>query len=217
MQLIRLIRSPRILMFNDKTKNILKELEIQQKEFINIADVIFKDAIYSNCNFKGINFAESRFVDVRFDDCIFDKCDLNNTKFSNCYIKTVKFSECKLIGIDWSGFNYSAFFSEINFNECLLSYGCFISLKIKKIIMKNCICKEADFEGADLQKGDFFGTDFLGSRFVNTNLQEASFINAKNYTIDPSVNKIKKAVFSLPEVYNLLNCLDIIVKPRTEN
>ena len=191
--------------------------EFEKKEFNKTEDVFFKNARYSECSFKGITPGQRVFSDISFVDCTFFKCDFANTLFINCYVKAVKFSHCKLMGIDWSGFNYSAFFNEnLSFDECILDYGCFIGLKARKLTMKNCMCKEADFENADLQKSNFFGTDFAGSRFVNTDLQEASFLNAKNYSINPVVNKIKKGVFSLPDVYNLLDCLDIIIRPRID-
>ena len=192
-------------------------MELEKLEFKKAAGLVLKDMTYCECVFKGINLtAESRFVNVTFDDCVFEKCDFSNIKFVGCHIKTARFLHCKLVGIDWSSFVYSAFFSEIVFDECILNYGCFIGLKVKQITIKNSICKEADFEQAVLPKSDFFGTDFLGSRFVNTDLREANFLNAKNYRIDPSLNNIKKAIFSFPDVSGLLECLDIVIRPRQD-
>jgi hypothetical protein len=43
------------------------------------------------------------------------------------------------------------------------------------------------------------------------NLEKADFSTAKNYTIDAENNKLKKAIFSLPEVIGLLSKYDIII------
>jgi hypothetical protein len=47
------------------------------------------------------------------------------------------------------------------------------------------------------------------AKFENTILQKADLRSAFNYAIDPEINKIKKAKFSLPEVTGLLKKYDI--------
>jgi hypothetical protein len=49
----------------------------------------------------------------------------------------------------------------------------------------------------------------MGSSFENTNLEKADFGTAYNYSINPNLNRIKKAKFSLPAVTGLLDQYDI--------
>ena len=78
--------------------------------------------------------------------------------------------------------------------------------------MVECIAREVDFTGTNLTRANLAKTDFLGSRFADTNLSYADFSEAVNYGIDPRTNRLKKAVFSIPEVVSLLSAFDIVLK-----
>ena len=43
----------------------------------------------------------------------------------------------------------------------------------------------------------------------NCNLSKANFLEAKNYAINPQVNKIQKGKFSIPEALSLLRGFEI--------
>jgi len=73
----------------------------------------------------------------------------------------------------------------------------------------HCDLQEADFVEADLSKSLFIESDLNGAVFENTNLEKADFRTATNYSIDPEINRIKKARFSVPDVIGLLDKLDI--------
>jgi uncharacterized protein YjbI with pentapeptide repeats len=85
----------------------------------------------------------------------------------------------------------------------------FYQLRIRKTVFRNCSVKEADFTEADLGAGVFDGCDLQHARFDRTNLEGADFRTAFNYILDPSVNKIKKARFSLAGLPGLLAHYDI--------
>ena len=42
--------------------------------------------------------------------------------------------------------------------------------------------------------------DFTRATFENTNIEKADFRTSFNYSMDPEINRIKKAKFSLPNV-----------------
>jgi fluoroquinolone resistance protein len=69
-----------------------------------------------------------------------------------------------------------------------------------------------DFTDADISQCVFDNCDLLGSIFKNTNLEKADLITASNYSIDPELNRLKKAKFSQPAVVGLLDKYDIIIK-----
>ena len=82
----------------------------------------------------------------------------------------------------------------------------------KKVPFLNCEFSDSDFKGTFLYEASFEGSFFRGTVFHNANLEKASFVNAHGYNIDPRVNKIKKAVFSAPDVLSLLSHLEIVIK-----
>jgi hypothetical protein len=48
--------------------------------------------------------------------------------------------------------------------------------------------------------------------FENTNIEKADFRTSFNYSINPEINRIKKAMFSKQGVVGLLNHLDIDIE-----
>lgn len=78
--------------------------------------------------------------------------------------------------------------------------------------IKECAAHNTDFENTNLSKTNCTGTDFLNAKFNDADLSFADFTGAFNYSINPNKTKIKKAKFSLPEVVNLLEAWDVIIK-----
>ena len=74
------------------------------------------------------------------------------------------------------------------------------------------MAREVDFTGTNLTRANLGKTDFLGSRFADTDLRYADLSKAVNYAIDPTTNRLKKTVFSMPEAVSLLSAFDIILK-----
>ena len=101
---------------------------------------------------------------------------------------------------------------DITFKSTNLSNAIFIGLNLSNVTMSDCIAKGAVFEEVDLSNANLSGSDFEEAIFKNTILTKASFVNAKNYTIDHSYNNIKEAKFSLPEASRLLNGLGIVIE-----
>ncbi len=58
----------------------------------------------------------------------------------------------------------------------------------------DCKLTDVDFTEADLAKVNFDNCDFSGSIFDRSNLENANFNTAFNYSIDPEDNKIKGAM-----------------------
>lgn len=71
--------------------------------------------------------------------------------------------------------------------------------------------QEVDFTEADLSISTFDHCDLSNAKFEKTNLEKADFTTAYNYTIDPEINRIKKARFAIPEVIGLLSKYDIVI------
>ena len=69
--------------------------------------------------------------------------------------------------------------------------------------------QEVDFTEADLTEVVFDYCDLSGAIFDNTLLEKADFRTAYHYTINPEINKIKKAKFSIAGIAGLLRKYDI--------
>lgn len=68
---------------------------------------------------------------------------------------------------------------------------------------------EVDFTEADLTQAIFDNCDLTDAIFINSNLEKADLSSAYNYSIDPEINKMKKAKFTWPGVVGLLDKYDI--------
>jgi uncharacterized protein YjbI with pentapeptide repeats len=82
---------------------------------------------------------------------------------------------------------------------------------MKKTIFSRCSLQEVDFTETDLTEVSFNECDLQLAKFEHTVLEKADLRTSFNYSIDPAVNKIKKARFSLPDVLKLLEKYDIII------
>ena len=80
---------------------------------------------------------------------------------------------------------------------------------MRKIIFDHCSIQEASFVDADLSEARFVECDLSQAIFQNTILEKADFQTAHNYSINPEINKIKKAKFALAGLPGLLQKYDI--------
>jgi len=83
---------------------------------------------------------------------------------------------------------------------------------MKKTNFIDCSLKEVDFAETDLTMAAFTNCDLSGASFMRTILEKADFRTAKNYALDPEINKIKKAKFSYLELAGLLAKYDIDIE-----
>jgi uncharacterized protein YjbI with pentapeptide repeats len=111
----------------------------------------------------------------------------------------VHFDACQHLGLAFS------------FEGCQLTHSSFFKLKIKNTQFKNCILQEADFAEADLTNAVFSDSNLSGAIFDHTALEKSDFRGAYGYAIDPDINKIKKARFSLSGIPGLLTKYDIYI------
>ena len=85
-------------------------------------------------------------------------------------------------------------------------------MKIKKTVFKTSSLHEVDFAEADLSNSLFDNCDLAHAIFENTNLEKSDFRSSFNYSINPEINKIKKAKFSLNGIAGLLEKYDIDIE-----
>ncbi len=189
----------------------MQQLLIQDKHFdkLNFRVASLDKAEYENCKFSNCDFSGSNFSDIKFIDCEFKSCNLSLVKLIKTVFRDVTFKDCKLLGLLFENCNPFGF--ALSFNNCNLTHASFFKLEMKKANFENSKLQEVDFSECNLTAAVFGNCDFLNAKFENTILEKADLRSSYNYLIDPNINRIKKAKFSLTELPGLLYKHDIEV------
>lgn len=194
-----------------ETTNPFPDTYYEERDFTGVScrGIEIREVEFFQCRFDGCQFLECVFRDCRFEQCVFEKCDLSVVKPLESRFTDVRFLKSKMLGIDWT---QAAMPATLVFQNCIVSHSMFQKLSLRNLEMSDCIAHEVDFTSANLTKANFARTDFVNSRFVDVNLNGADFSHATNYAIDPTANRLKKTMFTLPEAMSLLSAFDIVLK-----
>ena len=176
-------------------------------ESLKFQNTILEVGDYENCTFRNCNFSGSDLSNINFLECEFRECNLSLVRLAQTSFREVKFINCKLLGLHFEECNNLMITFE--FDGCTLDLSSFYKLKLKKTIFKNSKIIEADFTETDLSNSSFNNCDLQRTLFKKTNLEGVDFRTSYNYSIDPELNRIKKARFSLPWIAGLLDKYDI--------
>jgi uncharacterized protein YjbI with pentapeptide repeats len=125
-------------------------------------------------------------------------------------MRDIRFIDCKLLGLHFE--DCSDFLFAVHFDKCVLNLSSFFKQKLKKTVFSNCGLHEVDFTEADCNNAVFEQCDLSGAKFEKTNLEKADLRTAFNYSIDPEINRIKKAKFSIEGIVGLLDKYDIQIQ-----
>jgi uncharacterized protein YjbI with pentapeptide repeats len=71
--------------------------------------------------------------------------------------------------------------------------------------------EDVEFAETDLSNAIFIDCDLSRAMFDRTNLEAADLRGAVNFSLDPELNKIKKAKFSAQNIAGLLDKYKIII------
>lgn len=165
---------------------------------------------FNNCTFQNCDFSKADLTESDFVNCRFEECNFAMVKLQKSGMKNVCFTGCKLIGANFD--TCSDFLFSAQFQKCVLDYASFVAKKIKQTRFNDCSMKEVDFSDADLSSSVFEGCDLSGAVFHNTNLEKADFRSAVNFSINPEMNRIKKARFSFSGLGGLLEKYSIEIE-----
>jgi len=165
----------------------------------------YECCVFSNCHFSGSDLSEIRFIETEFIDC-----DWSNVKLEKTALQEVQFKRCKLLGLYFD--HCKTFGFAATFIDCQLNHSSFYQMDLTKVSFQDCQLEEVDFTEANLEGVSMQNCDLLNATFEHTNLQNADLSNSRNYMIDPELNRIKGARFSLPDVVGLLRKYGIKVE-----
>lgn len=186
----------------------MQEIFIQDETFDG--NELLAKGEYENCSFKNCNFGDSNLSEFKFIDCIFSNCNLSLVKINKTTIRDTKFQDCKMLGLHFDACN--EFGLSFSFEGCQLNYSTFFRTKIKKTIFKNTQLQEVDFSETDLTNAIFDNCNLTLAVFNRTILEKVDFRTSYNYSIDPEINRIKKAKFSISGISGLLDKYDIDIE-----
>lgn len=164
---------------------------------------------YSKIAFENCDFSGREIHEVYFENCTFLRCNFTLTKFFNNLID-VQFTECKMTGVDFT--SISRFANSFRFENSHLNYASFIRVKMRESHFVDCNLTESYFDDADIASSVFDNCDLTKASFHGTNLEKVDFSTAYNFAINPTVNKLKKTIFSENELKGLVAHLNIIIK-----
>jgi fluoroquinolone resistance protein len=162
---------------------------------------------YESCIFCNCDFSNSDLSEVFFLSCEFLGCNLSMAKLTKTTLRDVKFRDCKMLGIRFD--NCNQFGLAIYIESCTLNHSSFYQAKLKNTIFRHTNLHEVDFTQCDLTGSVFDNCDLTGAMFENTILEKTDFTTSHSYSIDPEINRVKKAKFSLQGVAGLLYKYDI--------
>jgi fluoroquinolone resistance protein len=162
----------------------------------------FENCVFRSCQFPGVDLAGVSFVDCEFTDCDFSMAKLKNTAFKN-----VEFKNCKQLGLRFD--ECSPRLISFSFESCVLNFSSFYRLKIKGTRFRKCKLEAVDFVESDLTGSEFVDSDLTDATFENTVLEGVDFRTAHHYLIDPELNRVSKAKFSIGGLPGLLGKYNI--------
>ncbi len=165
---------------------------------------------FFNCQFNNCNFERMDFSNYIFDRCIFNGSNLALALVTNAKLMNVTFNDCKVEGVRFD--LCDPFILEVYFDRCLLRNCSFSDLNMKKCRFENSHILESDFYKTKLMEASFRGSVLSKTIFAECDLTKADFEDVSDFIINPSINKLKKAVFSSNELAGLLRHLDLVIK-----
>lgn len=167
---------------------------------------------FIDCHFENCEFENLRLVGCKFVDCVFSDCAVINPVLDICTMSGNDFISCRLMGIHWDGASSGLIAPIDHLEDCELKYNHFVGSRYQRFNFSGNRILESFFANCTLSHSNFRGCALNQTEFYSCDLTGANFENAEGYQIDISNCKLKSAVFSYPEVVNLLNGLKIIIK-----
>ncbi len=176
----------------------------------DFTQIALQKGTYENCQFQDCNLSTVRLTGFIFIDCQFSNCDFSNAILTETGLQNILFDRCKLIGIRFDSFQ--SFLFSANFNHCRLDFSSFYQVDLRKSIFQACSLVEVDFANANLSKIVLKKCNLSNAIFEQTNLSETDFRTAINFNIEPSVNQINKAKFSVNGLIGLLRKYNLSIE-----
>jgi len=167
------------------------------------------DDEYYDCVFIACDFSKLVIRNTDFEKCEFRACNFTLASFKEAF-RDVTFADCKMTGADFT--DIDRFSDGLVFENSHLDYASFVEARLRKTVFRGCKMYEGYFNDADMAESVFDRCDLERASFVGANLEKADFSTSFNFSINPAMCKLKKAVFSRHGLEGLLAHLDIDIR-----
>jgi uncharacterized protein YjbI with pentapeptide repeats len=166
---------------------------------------------FEQCHFIGGDFTGANLGNLLFVDCLFERCNLASASLAGTSLQNVAFDACKLSGVQFAACRDMLF--GVHFDQCQMPYTSFYGRKMPQTRFQGCLLNEADFGSADLTEAVFADCQLSGAIFDRTQLGGADFTTATGFAIDPEINFLRKARFTLAGLPGLVSKYDLNIEP----
>ena len=183
--------------------------EDKELNAINYVETPLAKGIYENNAFNRCIFTNSDLSNIIFVECEFVECDLSMANVSGTAFQDSSFTNCKLMGLHFEHCNDLLF--SVNFKDCVLNLSSFYKCSLKRSIFIDCNLQETDFTESDMTGSILQGCDLSGAIFDHTILEKADLRRSFNFSIDPEINRIRRAKFSAEVITGLLDKYDLTI------
>lgn len=193
----------------------MKRYEFEEFRDLNISDEDLEDYYFDSCDFINCHFENFTIRNSFFTECKFtDSQIINLSAKGNTQVQNLIFEKSLLMGINWKEFLVGdGFLEPINkIEKSTVNYNTFYEMDFKKFDFKGNEILNTEFTKCNLTESDFNSIKLNGSNFFECDLKKSDFRNASGYEVNILTCSMKNAKFSLPEVINLLNILDIKIE-----
>lgn len=187
-------------------ETFFEDLSLEKEDFTHKS---LPKGEYENCKFSNCNFSNSDLSGIHFIDCCFDNCNLSMALIKQTGFQNVAFKNCKMLGMSFD--KSSDFGFQINIDTCQLNYSSFFKKNLAKTNFTASKFHEVDFTECNLSNSIFKDCDLHLATFKQCNLQKVDFRSTVNFTIDPEMNKINGAKFTLETIKGLLTSYNIVI------
>jgi len=172
-------------------------------------DAPLRDLRFEACHFDRCDFERARFENVSFVDCRWVDSELSMAELTQSAFHGAVFERCRLRGVDWTRINTGLL--SIEFHECVLDFGNFEGLKLKKTPFRRCSIVEATFDGADLREAEFSGSKLTRSTFAHSDLRKADFRDTEDLALKLAECRCDGLKLRLPDARGTLQAHGIKV------
>lgn len=190
----------------------MSEILIEDRDYrdTNFSEEELARGNYEYCTFNHCTFSDANLSGINFVECTFEHCDFTMANISTTVFRDVKFIGCKMLGLRFEDCN--DLLLSMDFDDCQLNLSSFYKLSLKNTNFNGCSLQEVDFTETDLTGATIGNCDLAGAIFKNTVLEKADLRSSYNFSINPEINRIGKAKFSLHTVSGLLDKYDIEIE-----
>lgn len=166
---------------------------------------------FEHCTFTRCTFTRADLSARSFSECTFTNCELTMTRMVRTSIRDCTFVNCKLLGVSFDHGKTNLFAAV--FTDCLMDSCSFQGMSLQHATFAGCRMHGVEFSGADVSGVVFDRCDLSDAVFVDCDLRGTDFRTALGFTLDPELNRMKGARFSLDGLQGLLAKYGIRVEP----